>query len=326
LFERLFQSDNCGFECDRDVNATISLEKEADLTTITKYQMVDRINDIAWQAHQGSVAAIIQVLNERLIISGVRTRAILAAGVLQILCEAATVEQLEQSTLVPKIQQILESIAPRHIRRVYINSRIVREEQLLWLEEIHGDANHQFIWSQEVILSQPNFWKRLIRGLRETDAKSRKPILTEPQSLLKNQEQGKISVNTGVIIVSGLCSLILLVWLDFRFGNTLKSLLIFIGSQSSPTANQTSSSQSLSTPSDDPFAASVRLANRASVASKTAITSTEWLELAATWQRASDLMSQVSPSHSRYQEAQIRTKLYKKFSQVAQKKAEKSEL
>jgi len=50
------------------------------------------------------------------------------------------------------------------------------------------------------------------------------------------------------------------------------------------------------------------------------------LELAATWQRASDLMSQVSPSHSRYQEAQIRTKLYKKFSQVAQKKAEKSEL
>ena len=291
--------------------------------------MVDRINDIAWQAHRGSVAAIIQVLNERLIISGVRTRAIFAAGVLQILCEAATVEQLEQSTLVPKIQQILESIAPRHIRRVYINSRIVREEQLLWLEEIHRDANHQFIWSQEVILSQPNFWKRLTRNLRKTDAKSRKPILTQPQSLLKNQEQGKISVNTGVIgviAVSGLCLLIVLIWLDFRLGNTLKSLLIFTGSQFSQTANQRPSVQSLLTLSDDPFAASVRLANRASVASKTAITSTEWLELAATWQRASDLMSQVSPSHSRYQEAQIRTKLYKKFSQVAQEKAEKSEL
>jgi hypothetical protein len=288
--------------------------------------MVDRINDIAWQAHQGSVAAIIQVLNERLIISGVRTRAIFAAGVLQILCEAATVGQLEQCTLVPKIQQILESIAPRHIRRVYINSRIVREEQLLWLKEIHDDADHQFLWSQEVILSQPNFWKRLIRDLRETDAKSRKPILAQPQSLLKNRDKGKISVNTGVIAVSGLCSLILLAWLDFRLGNTLKSLLIFTVSQPSQTANQRSSSQSLSTPFDDPFAASVRLANRASVASRTAITSTQWLELAATWQRASDLMSQVSPSHSRYQEAQIRTKLYKKFSQVAQKKAEKSEL
>jgi hypothetical protein len=228
--------------------------------------MVDRINDIVWQAHQGSVAAIIQVLNERLIISGVRTRAIFAAGVLQILCEAATVGQLEQSTLVPKIQQILESIAPRHIRRVYINSRIVRD--------------HQFLWSQEVILSQPNFWKRLIRDLRKTDAKSRKPILAQPQSLLKNRDQGKISVNTGVIAVSGLCSLILLAWLDFRLGNTLKSLLIFTGSQSSQTANQRSSSQSLSTPFDDPFAASVRLANRASVASRTAITSTQWLYLA----------------------------------------------
>lgn len=299
------------------------------MRTITKYQMVDRINDIVWQAHQGSVAAIIQVLNERLIISGVRTRAIFAAGVLQILCEAATVEQLEQSTLVPKIQQILESIAPRHIRRVHINSRIVREEQLLWLEEIHRHANHQFIWSQEVILSQPNFWSRLIRDLRETEAKSRKPILAQPQSLLKNQEQGKISVNTGVIgviAVSGLCLLIVLTWLDFPLGNKLKGLLIFTGSQPSPMANQRPSSLSMSTLSDDPFAASVRLANRASVASRTAISSTQWLELAATWQRASDLMSQVSPSHSRYQEAQIRTKLYKKFSQVAQEKAEKSEL
>jgi hypothetical protein len=54
------------------------------------------------------------------------------------------------------------------------------------------------------------------------------------------------------------------------------------------------------------------------------MTSTQWLELAATWQRASDLMSQVSPSHSRYQEAQIRMKLYKKFSEAAQKEAEKS--
>ena len=37
--------------------------------------MADRINDIAWQAHLGSVAAIIQVLNEKLAKSGVRTRA-----------------------------------------------------------------------------------------------------------------------------------------------------------------------------------------------------------------------------------------------------------
>lgn len=46
--------------------------------------MVDRINDIAWQAHQGSVAAIIQLLNENLAHLGVRTRAVFSNGVLQL--------------------------------------------------------------------------------------------------------------------------------------------------------------------------------------------------------------------------------------------------
>lgn len=87
-----------------------------------------RINDIAWQAHQGSVAAIIQLLNETLVISSIRTRAIVADGVLQLLCEAATEEQLDQSTLVQEVQQILDLTAPRNIRTVNINSRIIREE------------------------------------------------------------------------------------------------------------------------------------------------------------------------------------------------------
>jgi hypothetical protein len=299
---------------------------------ITKYQMVDRINDIAWQAHQGSVAAIIQVLNERLVVSGVRTRAVFADGILQILCEAATVEQLEQSVLVPKIQEILDSLTPRHIRRVNINSRIVREEQLLWLEEINRDTDGQLLWSQEITVYLPNLLKRLIPGLTEVYTKSRKPILTKPQSLLKNRNQGKISVKTLFVWVAGLSSIILLAWLlDFRLSNPLKKLLPLVGSQSSQTVNQRppeSSSrpvrQSLSIPFDDPFVASVRLANQATVTGTTATTSTQWLELAATWQRASDLMGQVAPSHSRYQEAQIRTKLYKKFSEAAQKEAQKS--
>jgi hypothetical protein len=299
---------------------------------ITKYQMVDRINDIAWQAHQGSVAAIIQVLNERLVVSGVRTRAVFANGILQLLCEAATVEQLEQSVLVPKIQEILDSQTPRHIRRVNINSRIVREEQLLWLEEINRNTDDQLLWSQEITVYQPNFLKRLIPELTEVYAKSRKPILTKPQSLLKTQDQGKISVKTLFVWVAGLSSVILLAWLlDLRLGDPLKKLLPLVGSQSSSTVNQRPSessnrpvNQSFSIPSDDPFVASVRLANQATVSGKTATTSTQWLELAATWQRASDLMGQVAPSHSRYQEAQIRTKLYKKFSEAAQKEAQKS--
>jgi hypothetical protein len=293
--------------------------------------MADRINDIIWQARQGSVAAIIQVLNENLVLSGVRTRAVFADGVLELLCEAATLEQLEQSILVPKIQEMLESLTPRHIRRVNVNSRIVREEQLLWLEEIHRDPKNQLLWSQEIILTQPNFWKRLIPDFTQATKKVRKPVLAQPQSLIKNQEQGKISIKTLLIGVLGLSSMILLaLLLEIRLSNTLKNPLP-LGSQSSPTANRkqpeslnSSGSQTVSTPSDDPFYASVRLANQATAASRTAMNSTQWLELAATWQRASDLMSQVSPSHGRYQEAQIRMKLYKKFSEAAQKEAEKS--
>jgi hypothetical protein len=282
---------------------------------ITKHKMLDRINDIAWQAHQGSVAAIIQVLNERLIISGVRARAVFAGGVLQLLCEAATVERLEQPSLVPKIKEILESIAPRHIRRVNINTRIVQEDQLLWLVEMNSDTDSQLLWSQEIILSQPNLFQQLIPNFTEVYTKSRKPILVQPQSLLKNQNQGKISIKTLIMGVSGLSSVIVLAWL--------------LGSQSSQTTNPRPGElsrppvQGFSILADDPFVASVRLANQATATTKMAITSTQWLELAATWQRASDLMGQVSPSHSRYQESQIRTKLYKKYSEAAQKEAQK---
>ena len=285
------------------------------MRAITKHKMLDRINDIAWQAHQGSVAAIIQVLNERLIISGVRARAVFAGGVLQLLCEAATVELLEQPSLVPKIKEILESIAPRHIRRVNINTRIVQEDQLLWLVEMNSDTDSQLLWSQEIILSQPNLFQQLIPNFTEVYTKSRKPILVQPQSLLKNQNQGKISIKTLIMGVSGLSSVIVLAWL--------------LGSQSSQTTNQRAGElsrppvQGFSILADDPFVASVRLANQATATTKMAITSTQWLELAATWQRASDLMGKVSTSHSRYQESQIRTKLYKKYSEAAQKEAQK---
>ncbi|MCG8362376.1 MAG: hypothetical protein MJA27_03465, partial [Pseudanabaenales cyanobacterium] len=104
--------------------------------------MIKSINDISSQARQGSVAAIIQVLNEQLADAGIRTRAFLAQNSLQLLCEAAQPEQLEQTVVVERVRQILESISPRHIRRVKIYSRIVREHQLLWLEEVTHDAEN----------------------------------------------------------------------------------------------------------------------------------------------------------------------------------------
>jgi len=113
---------------------------------IGELKMVAPVDNIAIQARQGSVAAIIQVLNEKLAEIGVRTRAVFTDGVLQLLCEAPKVDQLEQSTLVERIRQILEGISPRYIRRVNINTRIVREQQLLWLEEISRDPENQLLW------------------------------------------------------------------------------------------------------------------------------------------------------------------------------------
>ncbi|MEH1902224.1 MAG: hypothetical protein V7L04_12600 [Nostoc sp.] len=306
---------------------------------ITKFQMVDRINDIAWQAHQGSVAAIIQLLNEKLAKSGVRTRAIFSNGVLQLLCEAARVEQLEQSPIVEQIQQILESIAPRQIRRVNINSRIVREQQLLWLKEIDRDRENQLLWSQEIILIQPNIVKQLIKDFTEAQAElgkrnfPKKTLVSRPLVLI-NKEKHKNKPQKRILTASGLCSLLLLSWVVYaQLGNKLKNLMQLETSKSLTTENsndnkaQTPSraaNNSFSEPSDDPFAISVRIANQASLSGKTATSSTQWLEIAAKWQRASDLMGRVPQNHSRYQEAKIRTQLYEKYSEAAQKEADKS--
>jgi hypothetical protein len=307
---------------------------------ITKSQMmmIDRINDIGWQAHQGSVAAIIQLLNEKLAQSGVRTRAIFSNGVLQLLCEASKVEQLEQSPIVEQIQQILESIAPRNIRRVNINSRIVREEQLLWLKEISSDGDNQLLWSQEITLIQPNIIKQLIQDLTQAQAELGK--LNFPKApvsrplVLINQEKPKNKQQKTILVAASLCSLLLLGWFVYaKLGNKLKNLIQVQTSQSLPIEkaqpNKTKTSvitpkNSLSDSPDEPFGTAVRIANQASVSGKVATTSTQWLEIAARWQRASDLMSTVPANHSRHQEAKIRTQLYKKYSEAAEKEAGKS--
>ncbi len=303
---------------------------------ITKSPMVDRINDIAWQAHQGSVAAIIQLLNEKLANSGVRTRAIFADGVLQLLCEAAKAEQLEQSTLVEQIQQILAAITPRNIRRVNINSRIVREQQLLWLTEIYRDRDNQLLWSQEITLDQPHIFKQFMRDLTADQSEVVKINLpkvqfSRPSVLIKN------SSKTGIITAVGLCSLLLLGWAVYaQLGDQLKNFMQLEAFNSLNTANTNESTSRMATaphstnngvsaPADDPFGEAVRIANQASAGGKIATTSTQWLELAAQWQRASDLMSMVPSDHSRYEEAKIRTQLYKKYSEVAQKEAQKIE-
>ncbi|MUG97085.1 hypothetical protein F7734_34000 [Scytonema sp. UIC 10036] len=300
--------------------------------------MVDRINDIVWQAHHGSVAAIIQVLNEKLAGSGVRTRAIFDAGVLQLLCEARTLDNLEQRTLVEQVQQILESIAPRNVYRVNINSRIVREQQLLWLEEISRDSENQLLWSQEITLVQPNIFKQLIKDFKERKKDRGKAVLPTSQSsrLVVVNKKNKFRYSRAKRLLGGVSCVVFLLslgWAGYTlFGSqsknndraeSLNSIVSGITNQTNFPTQPTTSIPSASTSSEDPFSAAVRIANQASATGKMAQTSVQWLDLAARWQRASELMKSVPPNHSRYEEAQIRTKLYKKYSEAAEKESRK---
>ncbi len=298
-------------------------------------EMVDRINDISWQAHQGSVAAIIQLLNEQLAHSGVRTRAIFADGVLQLLCEASKIEQLEQSTLVEQIQKILDLIAPRNIHRVNINSRIVREQQLLWLKEICSDRDNQLLWSQEITLAQPHVVKQLIQDFTGATTQLAQSARLKTQSsrtsVLIKRDKYKYLPKTRIPTAVSLGFLLLLGWVVYaQLGDKLKILVQLETSKPVTTANANESKpipkNNLGevTEETDPFGSAVRIANQATINGKIATTSIQWLDLAAKWQRASDLMAAVPQNHTRYREALIRTELYRKYSEAAQKEAEKS--
>ncbi|MBO1346107.1 MAG: hypothetical protein EBE86_001305 [Hormoscilla sp. GUM202] len=179
--------------------------------------MIDPIDDILTQARQGSVSAIIQLLNDKLASTGIRTRAIFASGVLQILCEAALEEQLEQSLVVDRIRQILESIKPRNIRRVNINSRVVQEQQLLWLEQISQNPD-QLLWSQKITLAQQNIFQRV--AAYRTKPRSKPAARVKPPSKLDLQQRQSRAFNPGssfIFLFLLIASLTLYYWLRLKF-------------------------------------------------------------------------------------------------------------
>ncbi len=282
------------------------------------------MDDIARQAHQGSVAAIIQILNQKLADARIRTRAVFAEGVLQLLCEAALAEQLDRSVLVNQIRQILEGIDPRNIRRVRINSRIVREQQLLWLEEISRNPQ-ELLWSEEIVLKKPNPFQKVVRGLKNYQhLPQNKPIFPKVASR-KLHENSRFGDN----LVKGVGFSLLLIavgWLVYaQWGSKPNTELATRTANSTgelpPKPATSPSPPSGSTPTSDPFTEAVRLAIQAEAEGKNAQTAAQWLDLAAKWQRASDLMGAVKPEHQRYQIAQDRIALYRQNSEVAQARA-----
>lgn len=282
--------------------------------------MVDPIDDIARQARQGSVSAIIQVLNDKLSDSGVRTRAMFDQGVLQLLCEAVEPSQLEQPILVPQVRQILESLQPRNVRRVNINSRIVREQQLLWLEEIHRDPS-KLLWSEEITLAKPSLFQRLAQDRQDTRSDpNRTNFPTASPRILREKKVFWRGLLGGASLS---LFLLLLGWALYSWLNPQ------VNQPATQTANQAGTSETSSQPAAspvadaaDPFAEAVRLAERTVIAGQAAQTSADWLELASRWQRASDLMSQVPSEDPRYPTAQDRVQLYQQNSASALEKAQ----
>ena len=285
-------------------------------------KMTDPMDDIAKQARQGSVAAIIQTLNEQLAEAGVRTRAVFADGALQLLCEAARPEQLEQSKLVAKVRQILEGIGPRNIRRVKINSRIVREQQLLWLEEIMRDPENQLLWSENIILAKPNLFKRIAEGVKDQQRTPRKePAFPEVSSQFGRKKK---SYRLGIISGVGFSLLLLLLgWLSYQWLSPKQNRQMATQGQNSlsDSSKQALTQKPRLNTASDSFAQAVRLAEQASTSSQNVKTAAQWLDVAAKWEQAADLMGAVQADDSRYKTAQGRMILYRQYSEVAQKQA-----
>jgi len=279
--------------------------------------IVNPANDIFGQAREGSVAAIIQILNEKLVDEGIRTRAVFADGMLQLLCEAPTSEQLIKEHVVGRIRKILNHIGPRRIGKVHIHSRIVREQQLLWLEEIRRDPDGQVLWSEVIALKQPNFVVQLARDLSRPRPAA--PVTKGYSgSDLRKRKSFMKGLSGGVVV----CLLLLAAgwFVQSRFGRAqvadadpAEPVVVAAPTETAPTAappTDTAVDQVPIPEEYDSFARAVRVAEETAHAGKEAESAEEWLELAARWRQASDLMAEVPPEDSRYELAQDRVKAY----------------
>lgn len=271
------------------------------------------IDDIDLQARQGSVAAIIQKLNEHFAADNIRTRAIQDNGVLQLLVEAPTADRLPQSEIVDQVRHVLERISPRGITKVHINSRIVQEQQLLWLDEIKRDPENSLLWREPITLKRPNLLVRTWQDMRAP--RQRNPYLDDvPQ---KRGASSRMAFWRGIIGGASLALLLLLV---------AQPTINWLGPNLMPSGEgdvEEPPTEPATAPEQDPFVLAVRIAQQSVEDGRTAETPAEWLDLAVRWQRASDLMADVSPDDDRYDIAQDRIQTYATNKTLALQEAER---
>lgn len=296
--------------------------------------MAHPMDDIARQARQGSVAAIILILNQKLAPDEVRTRAVLSDRILELLCEAAEEGKLERDKIIDRVREILEAIAPRGIRRVNINCRLAREQQLLWLEEIHRDPSNQLLWSEQIVLTKPNIIERLLEDARNRPKQQGKQAFPPAEIVADRQVRQSNQLWRGFLWGAGAMLAIVAGWGFYRQSlEPVASGKAVEANQAGPASAETTAAITPETTapetspelaqSTESFARAVRLAQQAVEEGKLAKTADDWLVVAAKWDQASKLMALVSQEHPEYATAQNRAALYRRYSQNTQEKAEK---
>jgi hypothetical protein len=273
------------------------------------------INDSFKQARQGSISAIIQVLNEKLAGRGIRTRAMVDNNILQLLCEADSAADLDRSVLVTSVRSVLEEVSPRNVRRVNINARIIQEQQLLWLDELKGDPDKQPLWSEEITLVRPNLMQHrleAVKGLWGNKGMAM-PVVGASNSRWKGDRKptSKLPLWIGLGLI-GLMGALGLAYQLMPDGDETASQNV-IASPPKPKRDQVLA---------DPFDRAVNLAGEASAEGTKANSPEEWKAIALKWKAASDLMGQVPESHPRYELAQNRTKTYQANQVIAEKRSQ----
>ena len=276
---------------------------------------IERSNfdDVYRQACGGSIAAIVQVLNHRYGDRGLRTRAMLSGSTLKLLCEAPDPQLLAQDETVAQIWRTLENIAPKGIARVHLYGRLVREQQLLWLDAIERNPEH-LLWSHQGKLKRSHWFRWVWRDLTQRQPKTELPGLTPSEPWQGGPEKKSTTRPLVLGAVGGAIASVLL------FGGVAWYLGWLPSEGFGPnTPNATPSA----TPSVDPFVQAVRLAEAASQNGQTASSREDWESLSQQWKQAADLMGEVTPGDSRYATAQNRQAAYLQNSLVTRQQAEK---
>jgi len=298
-------------------------------------EVVEMSRKVITQAEQGSITAILQLLNESLMGQGVRTRAVLEGRVLHLLCEAPTAQALEAEAVLPSVQQILETISPPNFHTVQIYSRPRQEHQSLWLQEIRQGTNPNLLWSQRITLKQPHLLQRWLKQWQYQQQQRSTIDLQQdwPSSDRRRKRRqliqwGSLALGLGSLVL-GLGLGVRWVWVQLAPDPEVTAVTSAPQDAATP-APPVPSPDSTLTPTPvveqpDPFVQAVRLAEQSVAAGKEASSRGDWLALASQWQQASDWMATVPESDPRYTTAQDRVQRYRQNSEAALAEADRVE-